>query len=276
MKKNSLLLLYLLLGLSVFAQNDKVKITGQADSYTGTVVEVAPESVTFLKTGSDQPVVYKTKEIDKILLGETGGKTPDYTTADLLDMMYNGNTRNIVWMGLDYTFLKVCHEGGASKYSPWLLKSTNDFVAKPDGEFKMLWKPRDGKFLLGIQKVDRQAVDQANAAMDMNNIFNCEGTNVIPLSSIREAIGKYPGGEFQKGIGLVIFYSRIDKAKEAYTVYFVFYDLGSQNILITFRRDLTGTGITMEWHWTQQLLGVFNQLSSRGDVFNKLLFRLYE
>ncbi len=274
--KNLFLLFTLSMALNCFGQYDQIRLTGQKDFQECSIVDLTQTTVYYRlkndKTVSSRPA----KDVDKIKLNQGDGAKEAYTTNDLFNSLINKDSRVFVWMGLDFSRVTICHPGSDNKYTPGFFNSINSFVTNPSGEFATLWKPNPRVSLAGLSRIDVNPVSVANDNVNFSKIFFCNTNPEIPLDSIRESLKSLNIADSDKGIGIIFFYNEIDKGSEKYSVYLVFFDVHSRNVLLYVRNDLKGDGITMEWHWTRQLLTIINNLRNPMSPYYRQLIRIFD
>lgn len=274
--KTLFLLFSLSMALNCFGQYDQIRLTGQKDFQDCSIVDVTQASISYRlmndKTVSTRPA----KDVDKIRLHQGDGAKEAYTTNDLFNSLINKDSRVFVWMGLDFSRVTICHPGSENKYNTVFFNSINNFVTNPSGEFATLWKPNPRVPLAGLGHIDINPVTVANNEVNFSKIFFCNTNPEIPLDSIRESLKNLDIADSDKGIGIIFFYNEINKGSEKYSVYLVFFDIHSRNVLLYVRNDLKGDGITMEWHWTRQLLTVISNLRNPMSPYYRQLVRIFD
>ena len=243
-----------------YGQFDQVKLFFQNEYLNCRIMDVSPNSISYILKDSSKLTTKQLSEVEKIKLYHKTNVQESFTTHDLFQALIEKESKKFVWMGLDFTYTKICHSGAVHKYLDGFFSSINSFVVKPKGEFKSLWKPNPRYSLCGLTRIDLGPVNLANTRIKMDTVFDCFSHQIIPLDSIRVAINNYTITDSLSGIGIVFFYNEIIKKSEDYSVYLVFFDLKSRSVLLCLRNNLKGFGITMERHWTSQLLVVINKI----------------
>ena len=261
--------------ITSYGQFDQIKLFSQDEFINCRIMEVSLDSISYVLENSRKVISKQTQEVEKIKLFHKDNAQNSFTTNDLFQALITKESNNFVWMGLDFTYTKIYHAGAVHKYLNGFFSSINSFVIKPKGEFKSLWKPNPRYSLCGLTRIDLGPVNLANSRIYMDTVIDWFTHQIIPLDSIRAAINNYKIADSLFGIGIVLFYNEIIKPFEDFSVYFVFFDIKSKSVLFCIRYNLKGDGITMEWHWTRQLIGAINKLrhtSSEYYIESKRIF----
>jgi len=214
------------------------------------------------RNASDNSVMTVVKDnIDTIKLRSPQEGSDVYQTKDLRHAFEKGLELPIVWFGIDFTHVTVCHPANSAKYSHMFFKDCNDFVLQ-DKHYKPLWIRKKSRPLSGL-KQDLTVVTERNKKVNLDQVFDCrDSAKRVPLHMIRENIQTYRSEKFKKGIGLVFLMAEIDKRTESEVSYMVLFDIHSREILFVKRVFGAASGMTMAWHWTYPILNaimIYNQ-----------------
>ena len=291
-----LLIIFLFFGLIAKPQHDLVVL--DKDTINCTIIENALDWVSYVLGG----ITYHVKE-DSITIsdGSNTGTIPallkikhirfqgnphsQFSTQDLmskLDFSANGphnkwerdNVSNslyisgidtafnkLYWFGLDFSCVKI--QLGTAKrvdYSHSFFQDCNDFFLT-DRNFKDFINCFN--FI-----VDTGFVTNKNICVSLGNAYNRK-SKTLSIDSIRNILQSFPSK--LEGVGLVIFITEVDKAKESETFYVTFFDIKTKTVLLCLKETAPSGGIGMGWHWTNPINEILDKITKGNRWRNRYL-----
>lgn len=276
MKKTFFLMILLSTGAPSFCQFDYLFLPGQVDSVACRIVEVKQDYISYIRYGEKIVESKGTKEIRKIKLFRSPPTEGVYNTRDLLDIFEYERMSEVIWLGLDFSFVKICRKSSNESFSSDLFHSMNDFIIeKAKKDFLVFFGSYSQLPLSGISKINLQPVSAANNLVNMQSVFNCDDDPFLPLDYIRKSVKNYVFESLNSGIAMVFFYNSINKKKEKIYVTLVFFDIKTRDVLLTFSDQLPAGGIGPAWHWTSGLPEMVNNMKRTGFQYN-MMYRIYK
>ena len=257
----------------VNAQNDIVLLTGQHESINVNIMELTKSFLTFKKNKDNTVVRLPVNNIDHIELKKSQGQK--YFTSDLLQRLRTRNSNEIVWYGIDFTMIKIYDLANENNYSNGLFRLINNFIIEPSGKFYSLWFTGASGCLTGIKLQDLDPVNERNKRIQTQDCFMDNPRNSILLDTIRESVKNIKSVKCKEGIGMIFFYTLINKSTEQCNGYLVFFDICTKEIIFILKVNFKGYGISMEWHWTKGFLDVINEIRNDGESINSI-YKIYE
>jgi len=251
-----------------FAQFDYLYSQRIHDTIECRIVEIRPNYVAYIKKGEMAVDVKSTQEKIKIKLFQPDKIEGSYTTNDLMEFFRKSDAKDIIWFGLDFSYLKVCRKGPAEIYDHSLFESMNNFIIdRAKKEFFSLFAPSSFLVISGISTINLTPVREVNKGIDTEKIEKCEDDPFIPLDYIRKSVSRYNINTVQTGIGVVYFYNYINKHEERIIVTLVYFDIKTRTVLLSWTEELGAGGIGAACHWTSGLLEMINNIKKSGSDF---------
>lgn len=269
--KNLILILCCIEPLLSFAQFDQLYLERINDTIECKIVEVRPDYLAYIKKGEMVVDMKSSGEPLRLKLYQPEKTEGSFTTNDLLSMFRFGNTKDIVWFGLDFSHLKICKKSPKEKINTALLESMNNFIIdEAKKEFINLFSPRRNLILSGISAINLAPVREVNNLLDTKKMEKCEDDVFVPLDYIRKSLVSYNIKPGQTGIGLVFFYNYLNKPKEQIIITMVYFDIKTRAVLLTWTDEQPAGGAGFAWHWTSGLQRFINGMTISGMDFQTM------
>ncbi len=181
------------------------------------------------------------------------------------DMAKLFNTQELVWCGLDFSMVRCIGPAGFTdpqavkeKY----FKDWNNLVITetPKYNFKEAYQKTS-------QINDLSVVTRRNELPDYNT-FILTNPYSFEEGELKKIIADYNLQDNKQGLGLVYVYETLDKTANHASVYAVFFDIATKEIIWSTKYASTAGGIGFRNYWAKT---VFMTLEQNGDDYKKAM-----
>ena len=272
MKKYIFSILIIINPFYLLAQSDQIKVIGKENYIQGTLLTIDQDSILIRDSKTSSILKFQQSEVLSIKLNTIDSQK--FHTKDLLNNLREHNPQNLIWIGLDFSMIKIYDPENEYKYNTGIFSAMNNLVLQKDGKFYELWFSTFSQSLSSIKKVDYIGLKTKNNKIEIQKHLVDETITKITLESIRNYLKNLEIKKYSEGIGIIFFYNSINKAREEITGYLIFFDITSREIILAWGSSQTAGGISMEWHWTKGLNILLNEIRRETKFYNNL-YNLY-
>jgi hypothetical protein len=164
---------------------------------------------------------------------------------------------SIVWYGLDFTKAKMLGFGDESPhqirddyFKVWSAATITDVDVAKTFQKTALYK-------------DLAFLNKQNAERETNDLNNGKEEE-FDAPAIAARISEIPIGQKKDGLGLAMIVQSFNKASEAgATVYVVFFDIATHNVLLTKKMNAKPTGGNTKAGWTGAIKSIFEKIEKK-------------
>ena len=240
------------------------------------MIEVTRDGIKYVAEKDAKPSLLSSSDFNHIQLAHPENDSI-FKTKDVFNLLDQGELKDFVWYGTDFSFVNICDPRAESRYTVDFFNRVNQKIMGSGNEHHAPAPPgfshenREPRNLSGFYHYDLNPVKAANSQVVQAEHISCKTQESIQLNSIRKAILNYQAGQYKKGIGVVVFYLAINKHEEHYNVSVNFFDIETGTLLLNFRQELKGTGAGMGNHWSANLIKALKRLrNSYGSLYQDL------
>jgi hypothetical protein len=190
-----------------------------------------------------------------ILLVMFAGSTQGQKLSDI----FSNNNQSIIWLGVDFTQVKIMGEMGTvdkSELIPLFSKINLLIVSERDKfNLKDALRKKEIPYDLGIVNKLNYQTDVAQMITTASNL----NSDRINKELISDLVKNYKL-EGKSGIGVVFFMETLDKTSEKGTMSVTFFSLSNQEVLLTERMIGAADGVGFRNHWANTVYEVINEI----------------
>jgi len=167
----------------------------------------------------------------------------------------------VIWYGLDFSYARFnsiygVEPGSGEDIRDNLIPAWNKLILVEPRKYDM-----GTTFSKGPVKNNIQPVTEINSKIDASQII-VESSYKFdnPEEVIASAVRRYQGGEYDSGLGLVFVIESFDKPALEASLYIVFFDIASREVLLAERMVGVPVGFGLRNHWAGGIYAVLKQI----------------
>jgi hypothetical protein len=173
--------------------------------------------------------------------------------------IFNHSGDEIVWLGLDFTQVKLVGELGTVNKNELipLFDDMNRLIISESTKYNFEAALRRDNI-----PYDLEVVTKLNSVLDPGKAIAYASSDEggrLNEETISVLVKQYKI-EKPEGIGLVFFMETFDKVRERGTMWVTFFSLPDRNVLLTERMSGIAGGITFRNHWVRTVYDVINEI----------------